>query len=114
MNGGDTAWVLTSTALVLFMTIPGLHCFMAASCAPERAQRVDAMLRDHVRGVAAVAVCGYSLAFGDSNGFIGGLGKAMFAGVGEGTLKGHSRICVRAVSDDVRNHHARARRRRIC
>ncbi len=89
MNGGDTAWVLTSTALVLFMTIPGLALFYGGLV---RTKNVLSVLMQCFAITCVVSllwlVCGYSLAFGDGNGFIGGLGKAMFAGVGEGTLKG--------------------------
>jgi ammonium transporter, Amt family len=89
MSGGDTAWVLTSTALVLFMTIPGLALFYGGLV---RTKNVLSVLMQCFAITCVVSllwlVCGYSLAFGDGNGFIGGLGKAMFAGVAEGTLKG--------------------------
>ncbi len=89
MSGGDTAWVLTSTALVLFMTIPGLALFYGGLV---RTKNVLSVLMQCFAITCVVSllwlICGYSLAFGDGNGFIGGLGKAMFAGVAEGTLKG--------------------------
>jgi len=89
MNGGDTAWVLTSTALVLFMTIPGLALFYGGLV---RTKNVLSVLMQCFAITCVVSLLwlmfGYSLAFGDGNGFIGGFGKAMFAGVGEGTLKG--------------------------
>ncbi|HTK97716.1 MAG TPA: ammonium transporter [Pseudomonadales bacterium] len=89
MSGGDTAWVLTSTALVLFMTIPGLALFYGGLV---RTKNVLSVLMQCFAITCVVSLlwvlCGYSLAFGDGNGFIGGLGKAMFAGVAEGTLKG--------------------------
>jgi Amt family ammonium transporter len=89
MSGGDTAWVLTSTALVLFMTIPGLALFYGGLV---RTKNVLSVLMQCFAITCVVSllwlICGYSLSFGDGNGFIGGLGKAMFAGVAEGTLKG--------------------------
>ena len=89
MNGGDTAWVLTATALVLFMTIPGLALFYGGLV---RTKNVLSVLMQCFAITCVVSLLwlafGYSLAFGDGNGFIGGFGKAMFAGMAEGTLKG--------------------------
>ncbi len=89
MSGGDTAWVLTSTALVLFMTIPGLALFYGGLV---RTKNVLSVLMQCFAITCVVSllwlICGYSMSFGDGNGFIGGLGKAMFAGVAEGTMKG--------------------------
>jgi ammonium transporter, Amt family len=89
MSGADTAWMLTSTALVLFMTVPGLALFYGGLV---RTKNVLSTLMQCF-GITCVVsllwlVGGYSLAFGDGNAFIGGLGKALFAGVGEATLKG--------------------------
>jgi ammonium transporter, Amt family len=73
INPGDTAWVLTSTALVLFMT-PGLAFFYAGMV---RAKHVLAMLMQNFFAMGIVTVIwvlfGYSLAFGDAGnaGFIG-------------------------------------------
>ena len=89
MSGGDTAWILTSTALVLFMTIPGLALFYGGLV---RTKNVLSVLMQCFAITCVVSllwlICGYSMSFGDGNGFIGGLGKAMFAGVAEGTMKG--------------------------
>ena len=89
MNGGDTAWMLTSTALVLFMTIPGLALFYGGLV---RTKNVLSVLMQCFTITCMVSLLwllmGYSLAFADGNGFIGGLSKAMFAGVTEGALKG--------------------------
>ena len=75
LSGGDTAWILTSTALVLFMTLPGLALFYAGLV---RANSVLSVLM-HCFAICCVAsivwlVIGYSLAFGDGgnwNAFIG-------------------------------------------
>ena len=51
IDSGDTAWMLTSSVLVLFMTIPGLSLFYAGLVRfEERAVGDDAVLRDHVHG----------------------------------------------------------------
>jgi Amt family ammonium transporter len=92
LNGADTAWILTSTALVLFMTLPGLALFYGGLV---RAQAVLSVLM-HCFTICCVAsllwLFGvYSLAFGDGgavNPMIGGLGKALLAGVGADTLFG--------------------------
>jgi len=89
MSGGDTAWVLTATALVLFMTIPGLALFYGGLV---RTKNVLSVLMQCFAITCVVSLLwvlvGYSLSFADGNGFIGGLGKVMFAGVSEGALKG--------------------------
>ena len=89
MNGGDTAWVLTSTALVLFMTIPGLALFYGGLV---RTKNVLSVLMQCFAITCVVSLLwllvGYSLSFAVGNGFVGGLSKALFAGVTESALKG--------------------------
>ena len=82
MNGADTAWILTSTALVLFMTLPGLALFYGGLV---RSRNVLSVLM-HCMAIACMAsllwlICGYSLAFADGNALIGGLSKAFLSGV---------------------------------
>ncbi len=82
IDSGDTAWILTSTALVLLMTLPGLALFYAGLV---QAKNVLSVLM-HCVTIAALAsvvwvVCGYSLAFEAGNALIGGLGKVMLSGV---------------------------------
>ncbi len=92
LSGGDTAWILTSTALVLFMTLPGLALFYAGLV---RSRNVLSVLM-HCFSVACLAsiawlVVVYSLAFGDggaAHAVIGGLGKSFLAGVGPETMAG--------------------------
>ena len=90
LSGGDTAWVLTATALVLFMTLPGLALFYGGLV---RSRSVLSVLM-HCMTIACMVsilwlVIGYSLAFGESvNGWIGGLGKAFLIGVGTDTMSG--------------------------
>src|SRR5688500_11187359 len=89
LNGADTAWVMTSTALVLFMTIPGLSLFYAGLV---RTRNVLSVLMQcfAITCVASLVwlLLGYSLAFSEGNGFIGGLDKVLLAGVGEDALAG--------------------------
>ena len=89
LDTGDTAWVMTSTALVLFMTLPGLSLFYAGLV---RSRNVLSVLMQCFTIACLVSVLwlvvGYSLAFGDGNFFVGGLGKALFAGVGEDAMSG--------------------------
>jgi Amt family ammonium transporter len=92
LDSGDTAWILTSTALVLFMTLPGLALFYGGLV---RAQNVLSVLM-HVFVVACIAsvvwlVVGYTLAFSDggsANQWVGGLGKAFLSGVGADSMWG--------------------------
>ncbi len=83
MNGADTAWILTSTALVLFMTLPGLALFYAGLV---RAQNVLSVLINCFAIAATVSllwfVAAYSIAFGDGNAWWGGFGKLFLSGVG--------------------------------
>ena len=89
LDTGDTAWILSSTALVLFMTIPGLSLFYAGLV---RSRNVLSVLMQCFSITCLVTILwlivGYSLAFGDGNFFIGGLSKAFFAGVGEDAMSG--------------------------
>ena len=89
LDTGDTAWVMTSTALVLFMTLPGLSLFYAGLV---RSRNVLSVLMQCFTIACLVSilwlVVGYSLAFGDGNFFVGGMGKALFAGVGEDAMSG--------------------------
>ncbi len=88
-DSGSTAWMLTSTALVLMMTLPGLALFYGGLV---RSRNVLSVLMQCfalccVISLIWVAV-GYSLAFGDGNGLIGGLSKAWMGGVEIDSLSG--------------------------
>ena len=76
INNGDTAWILTSTALVLFMTLPGLALFYAGLV---NSKNVVSVLMQHFSLACVVSVIwvvvGYSLAFSEGNAWIGGLGN---------------------------------------
>ena len=89
LNGANTAWILTSTALVLFMTLPGLALFYGGLVQSKNVLSV--MM--HCFAVACLAsvlwLFGvYSLAFSEGNAFIGGLDKMFLNGVGWESLSG--------------------------
>nr|WP_329959393.1 ammonium transporter [Roseomonas oleicola] len=85
IDTGDTAWMLTSTAIVLMMTVPGLALFYAGMV---RKKNVLATMMQSfaVCGLVGVLwmVLGYSLAFGDGNAYIGDVSKLFLSGMGEG------------------------------
>lgn len=87
MNSGDTAWILTSTALVLFMTLPGLSLFYAGLVRSKNAISV-LMQCFAIACIVSVAwvVYGYSLAFTEGNAFIGGTSAFFLSGIGRDTL----------------------------
>jgi Amt family ammonium transporter len=90
LDTGNTAWMLTSTALVLMMTIPGLALFYGGMV---RKKNVLATVMQSFAVTCLVTllwfIAGYSLAFSDGGGmnaYIGGLSKFMHNGIGVGTL----------------------------
>ena len=87
LNSGDTAWILTSTALVLFMTLPGLSLFYAGLVRSKNAISV-LMQCFAIACIVSVAwvVYGYSLAFTEGNAFIGGTSAFFLNGIGRDTL----------------------------
>ena len=90
LDSGDTAWMATSTVLVLFMTIPGLALFYGGMV---RANNVVAVLLQCFAITCLVTilwlVAGYSLAFGNVSFLVvGDLGKVLYNGVGEDVLWG--------------------------
>ena len=98
LSSGDTAWMLTSTALVLFMTIPGLSLFYGGLV---RAKNVLSVLMQcfTMAGIMSLlwVIYGYSLAFDTGgmaagelnfNSFVGGLGKSFLSGVTASSLSG--------------------------
>lgn len=98
LNSGDTAWMLTATALVLFMTIPGLALFYAGMV---RSKNVLSVMMQcfAITGLISILwmVYGYSLAFDTTgmeqgvtnlNSFVGGLSKAFLSGLTVDSLVG--------------------------
>ena len=89
MDSGDTAWMLTATALVLLMTLPGVALFYGGLV---RSRNVLSIMAQCMALAALATVLwiayGYSLAFGEGGWFSGGLGSAFFAGVSRDALVG--------------------------
>ena len=89
LNSGDTAWMLTSTMLVILMTIPGLALFYGGLA---RSKNMLSVLM-HVMAVFAVitllwSIYGYSLAFSNGGAFYGDFGKLFLKGIAPDTLSG--------------------------
>src|SRR3989338_9504479 len=95
LNSGDTAWMITATALVLLMTIPGLALFYGGMV---RKKNVVAMTAQNFAMAAVMSVvwmaAGYSLAFGDGgamNAWVGGLDNLFLSGLGVDAMSGLGR-----------------------
>ena len=89
VNAGDTAWILTATALVLFMSLPGLALFYGGLV---RAKNYLSVLMK-VYAIAALAsivwvVAGYSIAFGDGGKWWGGLDNFLLLDLGRDAVSG--------------------------
>lgn len=82
LDGGATAWMLTATALVLMMTLPGLALFYGGLV---RSRNVLSVLMQCFALCCVISLLwvafGYSLAFSEGNGLLGGLSKAWMRGV---------------------------------
>jgi Amt family ammonium transporter len=89
ISAGDTAWILTSSALVLMMTVPGLALFYAGLV---RSKNTLSILMQCFISAALVSVLwvlvGYSIAFSDGTDYFGGLSKFALAGITPETLSG--------------------------
>jgi len=98
LDSGDTAWMLTATALVLFMTIPGLALFYGGMV---RSKNILSVMMQcfAITGLMSILwmVYGYSLAFDTAgmeagvtnlNSFVGGLGRAFLSGLTPDSLTG--------------------------
>jgi|TARA_B110000263_G_C15277356_1_gene496512 Amt family ammonium transporter len=89
LDSGDTAWMLTASALVLFMTLPGLALFYGGLV---RSKNILSVLAQciAIAGIATLVwvVCGYSLAFGEPNAFWGGFGNMFLIGITVDSVSG--------------------------
>ena len=89
LDTGNTAWILTSTALVLFMTLPGLALFYGGLV---RTKNVLSVLMQCFAICCLMSILwlaiGYSIAFAEGGDWVGGLSKVFFAGVLEGSMSG--------------------------
>jgi len=89
VNSGDTAWILTATALVLFMSLPGLALFYGGLV---RSKNYLSVLMK-IYAIAALAsivwvIAGYSIAFGAGNAWWGGLGNLFLGGLERDAVSG--------------------------
>ena len=89
VNSGDTAWILTATALVLFMSLPGLALFYGGLV---RAKNYLSVLMK-VYAIAALAsivwvIAGYSIAFGEASAWWGGLDNLFLKNLGRDAASG--------------------------
>ncbi len=92
LNSANTAWIMTSTALVLFMTVPGLSLFYGGLVRSKNVLSVLMQCFAITCGASLLwLLCGYSLAFGDGgslNLWIGSFDHVLFANIGETSLSG--------------------------
>ena len=89
LNSGDTAWMLTATALVLFMTIPGLSLFYSGLVRSKNVLSVMVQCFAITSLMTIIwVVYGYSLAFGGDGAFWGGFSKVFLRGVTVDSLSG--------------------------
>ena len=89
MDTGNTAWILTSTALVLFMTLPGLALFYAGLV---RASNILSVLM-HCFTIACISsiawlVIAYSIAFSGTGAYVGDLGNLFLANLSRDSMSG--------------------------
>ena len=88
-NTGDTAWILTATALVLFMTLPGLSFFYGGLVRSKNVLSVLMQCFAIACGASLIwLIAGYSLAFGEGNAFIGDFSNMFLANTDKSSLSG--------------------------
>jgi Amt family ammonium transporter len=102
ISAGDTAWMLTSTALVLMMCVPGLALFYGGMV---RKKNVLATLMQSFACTCVVTLLwwliGYSWAFTPGNGFIGGTSRALFRGLTFATAKAGNSLSVSPLAPTI-------------
>ena len=120
LSAGDTAWILTSTALVLFMTIPGLALFYAGLV---RVKNVLSVLMQCFAITCLVSMLWFAVRLqprlrrtaASLNQWMGGFDNLFMSNVDREQHERHdsgNRVC--HVPDDLRHHHPGADRRRLC
>ncbi len=108
LSGANTAWILTSTALVLMMTIPGLSLFYGGLV---RVKNILSVLMQCFAITCMVSllwvIIGYSLAFSEGGPLLGGFDQILLAGVTEGSMSGDIPESVFVMFQmTFRHHHA--------
>nr|WP_049632212.1 ammonium transporter [Cellvibrio sp. pealriver] len=98
LNAANTAWILTSTALVLFMTLPGLALFYGGLV---RVKNILSVLMQCFAIACLVSllwlIAGYSLAFGTGNAWIGDFSMVFMASISEDALAGDIPLSLHAM-----------------
>ncbi|MBM3533109.1 MAG: ammonium transporter [Alphaproteobacteria bacterium] len=98
IDSGDTAWMLTSTALVLMMTVPGLALFYGGMV---RKMNVLSTVMHSFAACCLVTIvwmiAGYSLAFSDGGAFVGDLGRALLQGLGVESIHANAKTIPESV-----------------
>lgn len=98
LNGANTAWILTSTALVLFMTLPGLALFYGGLV---RVKNILSVLMQCFAIACVVSliwlIVGYSLTFGTGNAWIGDLSMVFMGTITEDALSGDIPLSLHAM-----------------
>jgi len=98
LNGANTAWILTSTALVLFMTLPGLALFYGGLV---RVKNILSVLMQCFAIACLVSllwlIAGYSLSFGTGNAWIGDLSMVFMGSISEDALAGDIPLSLHAM-----------------
>ena len=88
-DSGDTAWILTATALILFMTLPGLSFFYGGLVRSKNVLSVLMQCFAIACGASLIwLIAGYSLAFGEGNAFIGDFSNMFLANTDKSSLSG--------------------------
>jgi Amt family ammonium transporter len=99
INSGDTAWLIVSAALVLFMMMPGLALFYAGLVRKKNTLSIFMQCFALTCVLSIVwLVCGYTLSFTSGNAVVGGLGKVFLNGVGQVPCTIWPRRCRSSVS----------------
>lgn len=92
LDTGDTSWILTATALVLFMTLPGLALFYGGLVRSKNSLSILMQCFTIACVITILWVAyGYSMSFSDGgsmNAFVGGMSNAFLADVGRGSMSG--------------------------
>ncbi len=101
IDTGDTAWMLTSTALVLMMTVPGLALFYGGMV---RKKNILATLMQSFAICCLITVvwmvAGYSIAFTNGNAYFGDMSRLFLNGIGEHIVKGSDQAFVLGAGTD--------------
>ena len=104
IDSGDTAWILTATALVLLMTLPGLALFYAGLVQPKN---IVSVLMHHFAIASLMSIlwviAGYSLAFSGDGGWFGDLANSFLSNITLDSASGTIPDCLLYTSPSPRD-----------